>query len=62
MIEESSFEEQIDIVGDILEMELSTVMKRSFNFAMSVSKMSDGSMYKWLPVLAKCAVRFDDCG
>ena len=44
VIEESSFEERIDMVGDILETELPTVMKRLSNFAMSVSKLSDGTI------------------
>ena len=58
--EESSFEERIEMVRDILETELWTVMNRSSNFTMSVSKLSDGPTYKRLPASAKFAMRFDD--
>ena len=40
VIEESFFEERIEMVGDILKTELLRVMKRSSNFAMSVHVMA----------------------
>ena len=46
VIEESSFKEWIEMVGDILETELLTVIKRSSNFTMSVSKLSNRTTYK----------------
>ena len=59
IIEDSSFEERIEMVGDILETELPTIKKKSGNFAMSVKKTAN-SVFKRLPASANFECKFDE--
>ena len=59
VISDTSYEERIEMVGDILGAELPTTIKRSANFAMSVSKKA-GTVYSRLPPSERFADKFDE--
>ena len=59
VIGDSTFEERIAMVGDILETELPTIKRQSANFAMSVTKTAD-AVFKRLPPSANFECKFDE--
>jgi hypothetical protein len=59
VIDDTSFEERVEMVGDILGTTLPTINKKSANFAMSVTKKA-GKEYKRLPPSAMFEAKFDE--
>ena len=60
VVDSTTFQERIEMVGDILGTDLPTIKKKSGKFLMSVKAMDDGSVQKRLPPSSELAGKFDE--